>query len=296
MIEFPESRTLEIFSTNLDDMANELLQGCSYKITCVLLYYQQKEKAVVKMSQEKRYETDLYKPIQRYLTKLGYEVHGEVHHCDIAAVKEDELLIVEMKLSLTVDLLIQATKRQRLTDKVYIAIPKPKAKLSSKKWQDILHLVRRLELGLMVVHFLKSGTRMEVIVEPAPFDKKKSMQRYKKRREGLLKEIAGRTGDRNVGGSTKTKLMTAYKENCIHIAYILEGFGPQSPKALRKLGTGDKTLSILHKNYYGWFEKVERGIYEISEKGKAALIEYPEVVKYFAEQMVAQPEEGNRIL
>jgi hypothetical protein len=244
------------------------------------------------MNQEKRYETDLYKPIQRYLSKLGYEVYGEVHHCDIVAVKEDDLIIVELKLSLTVDLLMQATKRQRLTDKVYIAIPKPKTKPSSKKWQDILHLVRRLELGLIVVNFLKSGARMEVVVEPTPFDRKKSMQRYRERRKSLLKEIEGRTGDRNVGGSTKTKLMTAYKENCIQIAYLLEREGPQSPKALRKLGTGDKTLSILRNNYYGWFEKVQRGIYAISEKGKEELNAYPEVVTYFVKANPPSEEGG----
>ena len=66
-----------------------------------------------------------------------------------------------------------------------------------------------------------------------------------------MKEIEGRSADYNVGGSNKTKIMTAYKENCIQIASYLEHLGPLSPKALLELGTGTKTSSILTKNYYG---------------------------------------------
>lgn len=236
----------------------------------------------MKNIKEKRYETDLYDPIRRYFSKNGYEVHGEVHHCDIAAVKDNELIVIELKLSLTVDLLIQATNRQRLTDRVYIAIPKPKYRLTSKKWYDLCHLVKSLELGLILVTFLKSGTKMEIVIEPSPFDRKKIMQRNKKKRERILAEIKGRNGNHNVGGSNKTKIMTAYKENCIQIAYLLEINGPSSPKALRQLGTGDKTLSILTKNYYGWYEKLERGIYAISKKGKQEINEFPDIVKYFS--------------
>jgi hypothetical protein len=236
----------------------------------------------MKNIKEKRYETDLYEPVRRYFSKNGYEVYGEVHHCDIVAVKENELVVIELKLSLTIDLLIQATNRQRLTEKVYIAIPKPKYRLSSKKWHDICHLIKSLELGLILVTFLKSGAKMEIVIEPSPFNRIKIMQRNKKKRERLLTEIKGRNGSHNVGGSNKTKLMTAYKENSIQIAYLLEQNGPSSPKALRQLGTGEKTLSILAKNYYGWFEKIERGIYSISEKGKKEISQFPEIVNYFS--------------
>lgn len=86
----------------------------------------------MKNQADKRYEVDLYQPVKDYFVKEGYEVYGEVNHCDVAAVKESELVIIELKLSLTIDLLIQATKRQRLTNQVYVAIPKPKYSLRSK--------------------------------------------------------------------------------------------------------------------------------------------------------------------
>ncbi|MFE8699606.1 DUF2161 domain-containing phosphodiesterase [Cytobacillus sp. FJAT-54145] len=239
-------------------------------------------------AKEKIYEVDLYKPVRNYFKKQGFEVYAEVNHCDVAAVKEDELVIVELKKNLTVDLLVQATARQRITDLVYIAIPKPKYKLRSKKWMDICHLVRRLELGLILVNLNRKSPTIEVSISPGPFDRKAVMRRNKKKRERILAEIEGRNGDHNVGGSTKTKIMTAYKENCIQIASLLQKYGPLSPKKLREMGTGEKTLSILHKNYYRWFEKVERGIYKISELGSKEIEEHTEISHFYLGQQIEQ--------
>lgn len=231
----------------------------------------------------KRYEVDLYKPVKEYFTQQGYVVHGEVNECDVAAVKEQELVLIELKLSLSMDLLIQAAKRQRLTNEVYVAIPRPKLNFRSKKWKDTCHLVRRLELGLILVSFLGDNAQAEIVFHPASFDRKKSMQRSKKKRVAMLTEIEGRLGDYNVGGSSQTKIMTAYKENCIHIACCLLQLGPLSPKSLRKMGTGEKTLTILNKNYYGWFDKIQRGIYMISDTGKSELHEFPVFFSHYHE-------------
>ena len=42
-------------------------------------------------------ETDLYEPIRAFLEEKGYQVQAEVKDCDIAAVKDGQLLIVELK-------------------------------------------------------------------------------------------------------------------------------------------------------------------------------------------------------
>jgi hypothetical protein len=231
---------------------------------------------------KKLQEVDLYKPVHRYFSREGYEVHGEVKDCDMAAVKGEELVIIELKLNLSVDLLIQAAKRQRLTDQVYIAIPKPKYRLNSKSWADKLHLIRRLELGLIVVAFSGRGTKAEIVCHPETFNRRKN----KRKREMVLKEIDGRSADFNVGGSNRTKIMTAYKESCIQIACYLETYGPLSPKALRQKGTCDKTASILVKNYYGWFERIKRGTYTITDKGKQEIKEFPDLLNYYLEKLV----------
>lgn len=231
----------------------------------------------------KRYEVDLYQPVKKHFVKEGYEVYGEVNYCDITAVKENELVIIELKLSLTLDLLIQAAKRQRLTKQVYVAIPKPKYSLRSKKWKDSCHLVRRLELGLIMVEFNEDNVLIEIVHQPTSFDREKSMQRSMMKRKQLMSEIEGRTGDYNKGGSRQTKILSAYKENCIHIACCLMSHGPLSPSALRGMGTGEKTLTILSKNYDGWFDRVKRGTYMLSEKGKIELQEFTELTAYYNE-------------
>ena len=235
----------------------------------------------MKGNETKLYEVDLYEPIKNYFTEQKYDVYGEVNDCDVVAVKEEELIIVELKLRLNLDLVMQATKRQRLTDQVYVAIPRPTYSLRTQKWRDIVYLMRRLEVGLLVVSFQTDEEQVKVIHHPTPFDRVKSMQRSKKRRNSLLTEIEGRTGDFNIGGSNKIKIMTAYKETCIHIACCLMHHGPLSAKSLREIGTGEKTSRILIKNYEEWFDRIERGVYAISEKGKSELQDYPEFVEHY---------------
>ena len=230
-------------------------------------------------------EVDLYKPIQTHFTREGYEVYGEVKDCDIVAVRGDELVIIELKLTLSVDLLIQAAKRQRLTDKVYIAIPKPKYRKNSRQWTDKCHLIRRLELGLILVSVSGRGAKAEITLDPTPFNLRKSIGQSKVKRKALLKEIEGRSADFNVGGSSRTKIMTAYKESCIQIGCYLAKLGPLSPKALIQLGSGDKTPSILTKNYYGWFERIRRGTYVITEKGKQEIEEFPDLTNYYVSKL-----------
>lgn len=227
-------------------------------------------------------EVDLYEPIQKYFKRKGYDVYGEVKDCDIAVTKDDLLLIVELKLNLTVDLLIQATKRQRVSEHVYIAVPKPKKfNPRSKKWRDTCHLLRRLELGLILVSFSGQRKRVEIVIEPTPFHRPISTGKAKYLRQAMIKEMNGRSGDYNIGGSSRKQIMTAYRESCIQIASYIELKGELSPKALIQMGTGKKTQSILSKNYYGWFVRIKRGVYALSDKGKQDIKEYPDLIEYY---------------
>jgi hypothetical protein len=230
----------------------------------------------------KLYERDLYEPIQKHFIKQGYRVNGEVHDCDLTAVKDTELVIVELKLNLNIDLLLQGTKRQRLTDLVYIAIPKPK-RISRRRWNEIVLLMKRLELGLITVSFSGNRRTVDFVVHPERYVRGPLKNNRKK--AALLAEIEGRSADYNIGGSNKSKIMTAYKENCIQIACCLDQLGPMSPKALTALGTGTKTQSILNKNYYKWFDKVQRGVYALNEFGRQEIGEYPELMTYHLKRL-----------
>lgn len=230
-------------------------------------------------------ETDLFNPVREFLVKLGYTINSEVNNCDITAVKGQELLVVELKNGFNATLLIQAAKRQRIANAVYIAIPMPKTGIFSRKWKDICYLIRRLELGFLVVSFLKSGPRVEVILDPEPFDRERSKRLNRKKRDGIITEINGRHGDFNTGGSTRRKLITAYKENAIQIACYLKKYGALSPRQLKEMGTGTKTGSILQNNFYNWFERVNKGLYQISSEGCRSLADYPELVDYYLNEI-----------
>lgn len=236
----------------------------------------------MKLNKDKLYEVDLYEPIQQYFIQQGFAVYAEVNDCDVVAIKEqDDPVIIELKLTLNLELLMQAAKRQRITEQVYIAIPKPTYSLRSQKWRDLSYVIRRLELGLIFVIFTGNQKEAKIMIEPTLFNRKKSMQQSKKRRNQLMNEINGRSGNYNIGGSSKTKIMTAYKEQCIYIAVCLNKFGPLSPKRLREIGTGDKTPKILSANYSGWFERVQRGVYMLNEKGLEEYLEYEEVAQIY---------------
>jgi hypothetical protein len=215
-------------------------------------------------------ETDLYRPLRDYLTAQGYTVRGEVRDCDLTATKGDELIVIEMKRQFCTQLLVQATRRQRAADSVYVAIPRKGTHKSYAHWRGLQHLLRRLELGLILIAPHARFRPVEIAFHPLPFERKRSAPA----RRAILQELAGRSGDYNRGGSTRQELVTAYRENAIAIACGLEQRGPLAPKDLRALGTGPKTLAILSANYYGWFERVARGVYALKPAGQAGLARY----------------------
>ena len=102
-------------------------------------------------------ETDLYEPIRAFLEEEGYQVQAEVKHCDIAAEKNGRLVVVELKRAFGLKLVYQGLERQSLTDEVFVAIPRPKKGAREKAWQDMLRLLKRLELGLLLLFGLPSG-------------------------------------------------------------------------------------------------------------------------------------------
>lgn len=230
--------------------------------------------------QDKPAEVDLYEPVKAFLSADGYEVRAEVRDCDVVAVRGDELVVVELKLGITMPLLIQAVDRQRIADSVYVAILRPKMRLNSPRWRGICQLLRRLALGLLVVS-PRTGT-VEVVFHPSEIT---SSRRRTRARKDVLDEAARRSGDYNLGGSSRKKLVTAYRENAIHIACCLERYGDLSPRALRTLGTGGKTLTILSQNYYGWFERVERGIYRLNGVGRVGLSQYQALADGYRKQI-----------
>lgn len=217
-------------------------------------------------------ETDLFPPVRDYLESNGYTVRSEVRNCDVVAVKGDDVIVVELKTAMNVSLLIQATDRQRITDSVYVAIPDPRGRKGAH-WRGVKRVLRQLELGLMLVTFGPRKTVVSVAFDPLPYERRK----LSKRRGAVIQEVADRSADYNLGGSTRTPLVTAYRENAIYIACCLAELGPSSPRTLRAVGTGEKTTAILASNFYGWFQRIERACYQVTEAGRGEAERFPDI-------------------
>ncbi|HEX7057490.1 MAG TPA: DUF2161 family putative PD-(D/E)XK-type phosphodiesterase [Bacilli bacterium] len=226
-----------------------------------------------------RKETDLYEPVKRFWEALGFAVKGEVNGCDLVAVREGNAqpVIVELKKRFTVELLLQGIDRLRLSEHVYVAVEDAgkNHKHANQKWAACAKLCRMLGLGLITVRFY-ANNRPSVCLrcEPKPYQPRKNKAEF----TSLLAEFSGRSGDYIPGGSTRRKLVTVYREEALRIADMLQKKGPASPKQLKGETGIERAAEILRQNYYGWFFRVQKGLYVLSEEGKKALGNYADVL------------------
>ncbi|MCK5820019.1 MAG: hypothetical protein KAH18_12450 [Psychromonas sp.] len=212
-------------------------------------------------------ETALYLPIKQHLQKAGYEVKGEIKNCDIVAIKDNQLIIIELKLSLNITLLLQAVERFALSDIVYVAFPK-QCPLYKKQVKQIKKLMARLGIGLIVVDFQKNNQYVDVISDPKDYKPRKN----KRKQASLLKEFSSRIGDTQVGGSTMRNAgLTAYRQRCIRISQYLLTHKTAKGAEIKKAIEEPQATRMMYQNYYGWFEKVNTGIYQLTEKGRSEL-------------------------
>jgi hypothetical protein len=207
-------------------------------------------------------ETDLYLPVKRHLEAQGYVVKAEVTGCDMVALRGDEPpVIVELKTGLTLQLLYQAVERLAVSDHVYVAIARPRRGVRG----PALKLCRRLGLGLVVV--APSGS-LEVVADPVPY----SPRRNTRKRGLLLKEFNARSGDPNVGGSTRRPLMTAYRQDALKCAAYLAGQGPTRTRDVRDATGVERAAAIFRDNVYGWFYREARGVFGLTTAGRASAV------------------------
>lgn len=228
-------------------------------------------------------ETDLYKPVKMWLESKGCKVKAEIHDFDVVAMlSDDHIIAVELKKKLNLEVINQAVLRQKIADFTYIAVEHDFKAYDSKRFQDTLSTLRRLEIGLITINFRAMEPEVYVILEAAPFDRSRSMNSAKKAKARLIKEFHRRSGDYNNGGSSKTKIMTGYREECLRIAWLLKQNGTLTTKEIRELfPTCSKTTNLLNQNYYNWYERVSRGVYKITDLGDNALGEHTGVVLFF---------------
>lgn len=209
-------------------------------------------------------ETELYGPVKGFLEEAGYVVKSEVGAADVVACREGdaEPVIVELKLGFSLTLLQQAVARQRMSDQVYVAVPRWKGKAGWRAFKGNVGLCKRLGVGVISVR-TDTGD-VQVHADPGPFVPRKS----RVRKAAMLAEFAKRQGDPNLGGSTRTTIVTAYRQQAMACADHLARCGPTKGAEVAKLTGVARATRIMADNHYGWFCRISVGIYDLTEAGR----------------------------
>ncbi len=211
-------------------------------------------------------ESDLYPSLKDYLAAQGYTVKAEIGDCDLLARRGDEPpVVVEMKLTFSLALVMQGVARQGLFDLVYLAVPVSGDKGWTLRYRDILGLCRRLGLGLLAVDVARA--RVAAHLDPAPYVPRKNTLRAGR----LLREFERRVGDPNIGGTTGTPRMTAYRQDALRCAAHLGACGTLRAADVTQATGVVRAATLMRADHYGWFERVARGTYALTPKGQAAL-------------------------
>ncbi len=208
-------------------------------------------------------EVALYPAIKRFLAARGFEAKGEVGGCDVVGLREGEppiLVILEMKLGLNLELVLQGVDRLTSADEIWLAVP------ATRRGRDrdrrARTLCRMLGFGLLAVHPARGD--VEVLAEPEPYRPRANPRR----RRALLSEHRARNGDPSPGGTRGEPIVTAYRQEALACAAGLLS-GPRRPRDL--VTVAPRAGTILLRDVYGWFTRVERGVYGLSAAGQAAL-------------------------
>ena len=222
-------------------------------------------------------EAALYPPVKAFLERQGYVVKGEVRGCDLVARRgEEPPVIVELKLRFNLALVLQGVDRLALTERVYLAVPRPERRARggplAPERPEIRKLCRRVGLGLMLVGLARNT--VEILEEPVAYRPRQAKSRALR----LLDEFSRRIGDANVGGAVGVPLVTAYRQDALRCARAIALAGPMRVGALRAAAEVPRAARILQRNVYGWFDRIERGTYRLTPEGDQALSRFAEAI------------------
>jgi len=66
-------------------------------------------------------------------------------------------------------------------------------------------------------------------------------------------------------------LMTTYRQGALRCAKVLHDEGACKASYVAKMAGVEKARATMAHNHYGWFEKIDRGIYGLTPEGAKAL-------------------------
>ena len=220
----------------------------------------------------KQREADLYAPVKAYLQRQGYDVKGEVGAVDVMAVRKgDPAVLVELKLGFTLALFHQGIDRLAVTDLVYVAVPEKAGKAAQRSLKDNVKLARRVGLGVLAVR-MRDG-HVTAHADPGGYVPRKQPKSAKR----LLKAFDRLKGDPNEGGATRHGIVTGYRQDALLCARFLAVHGPSAGAKVKEWAEVPLATRIMADDHYGWFERVSRGVYGLTDAGRKGLADWADV-------------------
>jgi hypothetical protein len=171
-----------------------------------------------------------------------------------------------LKLTFNLELVLQGVERAAACDEVWLAArlsARGKGRESDARFRD---LCRRLGFGLLGVG---DNGEVHILLSPAAPDPR----RNPRRRARLIDEHRRRRGDPVASGGSRAPVMTAYRQQALACAQAMIE-GPRRPRDLKS--AIPDAAKILRGNVYDWFARAERGLYGLTDAGRAALTRWPQ--------------------
>jgi hypothetical protein len=158
-------------------------------------------------------EIDLSKPVADWLRKRGFVVYSEVPfltRClDMVGIKSDDIIVIELKMSLTEKVIRQALVARIATDKVYVGVPTNPKSTSIDK-------CRKYHIGI-----LKINQEIEEILRPT-----QAKCKFKSATEHLIENAKAQEPSDIAGLPTLKGIGPAQA-----VAAFIKGYVNEHPKA-----------------------------------------------------------------
>lgn len=140
-------------------------------------------------------ESDLFFPVKRLLEeKMFCEVHGEVSTLDVVGIGKGYEIIVELKTSMSLQLLDQITDRVGMADYIFVAIPRRKRPIS----RSANSYLRGIGVGIILVDLINKHA--EIIRWGKKYNPQRKLKRY-----------VNKTTKNSIGGVTSHQMNSPYK-------------------------------------------------------------------------------------
>jgi hypothetical protein len=208
-------------------------------------------------------EADLFEPVKIYFEDRGAKVFAEVRGNDVVVEQDGLYFGLELKKNFNLELVYQLLHRRGLFHGQYAVIQITNGSFRNRS--QAMMLLSALGFGLIGVEFLKTKTKVSLLLQCSRQDK--PIQMHGKRRLRMISEISNRFIEYGRGGVQSGSELSSYRQRALFALWLIRKRGAIRPKDLDLCLPGKKVGSILHQNVYGWFIKIQRGTYIATDAG-----------------------------